>query len=225
MSQQRLSLGSWRQNELAVKRKERRQSVAVFSCAALQSVTEAPWQSPEGVKQASNKKRRVCVCVWDRERKSLRLAWLCRTRKANRNSLTLNTGTARPGEGVQPRKEGARLAQHACPTTGDIIELMGAHSQSLHTVKHVIPHPPQPRVKSCSVTCVLPCLRWSTHQQQLSRLVTFLCLRSLICNCHCALFSCQCRVCFFPVSAGMQIWFLPGWAELSVTLDFPPTLG
>lgn len=56
--------------------------------------------------------------------------------------LTPNTGTARPGEGVQSREEGARLPQHARTAAGDIIELTGAHSQGFHAVKHV--YPPQP---------------------------------------------------------------------------------
>lgn len=55
--------------------------------------------------------------------------------------LTLNAGAACPSEGVQPRKEGARLAQHTRAAAGDIIKLTVAHSQSLHTVEHGTPPP------------------------------------------------------------------------------------
>lgn len=72
--------------------------------------------------------------------------------------LTLNAGTARPSEGVQPRKEGARLAQHARATTGDIIELMGAHSQSLHTVEHGNTPPPSVEITIRPQSCLRPAL-------------------------------------------------------------------
>lgn len=78
--------------------------------------------------------------------------------------LTLNTGTARPGEGVQSREEGARLPQHARTTAGDIIELTGAHSQGFHAVEHVAPSPTfgtnHNKAQSClpAATVLLPLL-------------------------------------------------------------------
>lgn len=74
--------------------------------------------------------------------------------KASWKPLTPNTGTARPGEGVQSREEGARLPQHARTAAGDIIELTGAHSQGFHAVKHVSPHPSAQITKRLSPACL-----------------------------------------------------------------------
>lgn len=81
--------------------------------------------------------------------------------KPNRMPLTLNTGTARPREGVQPGKEGARLPQHARTTAGDIIELTGTDSQSFHAVEHGTPsHPQHQSVQMLNSLCaaVMPLL-------------------------------------------------------------------
>lgn len=133
--------------------------------------------------------------------------------------LTLNTGSARPSKGVQPGKKGVRFPQHACTTAGDIIELTGAHSQSLHTVEHGTP-PPSAKISESPESCLCPTTAHVTHcssdkrpqQQQLSRSTTFLSLPSLISRCHSlsAVFSFRCRTFPFSLSAGMQIWFLTG---------------
>lgn len=82
---------------------------------------------------------------------------MCHRRNPNRMPLTLNTGSARPSKGVQPGKKGVRFPQHACTTAGDIIELTGAHSQSLHTVEHGTP-PPSAKISESPQSCLCPTL-------------------------------------------------------------------
>jgi len=138
--------------------------------------------------------------------------------------LTLNTGTARPREGVQPRKEGARLPQHACTPAGDIIELTGAHSQSLHTVEHGT-HPPPPLSKKInhSEPSVLPASSArvtrggsDNNKQQTAATARGVCCLPLSAFTYLSLslplllFPADAGVSLRSPSAGMQIWFQPG---------------
>ena len=124
--------------------------------------------------------------------------------------LTLNAGTACPSEGVQPREEGARLPQHARTAAGDIIELTGAHSQSLHTVEHGNPPALSKKITTSPQSCLRPALLPTAHvtrrgsdnnklqQQQLARSAS---LPALISRCHSLSLSLSLSLCrpFLPM--------------------------
>lgn len=153
----------------------------------------------------------------------------CQTRNPNRMPLTLHAGTACPGEGVQPREEGARLAQHARTSAGDIIELTGAHSQCLHTVEHGTPpslsrnllEPSVPPASCPDSTAHVTCRGSDNNklQQQLAGPASLPCLFTYLLARHslCAVPSCRCRS-FSPLFPSLLSWnaaLVPAWLSLS----------
>lgn len=168
------------------------------------------------------------MCLRKREREDC-----VYTRCPNRMPLTRNAGTARPSEGVQPRKKGAHLAQHARTMAGDIIELAGAHSQSLHTVEHGKPpslsrNYPEPSVLPASwfhANVTWPGCDNNKLQQQLaeSAAYTYLSLSlslSALLSCRCWSFS------FPPLSWNADLvpaWL--SWAWLLTLSSLPLHLG